>query len=62
MQKKLTWLGGVIGVLVGMGLIMPAVAQLQQHGSLPAIGVGLLLIGYTLTIGGGRIAVGALKR
>ena len=62
MKRKLGLIGGGIGLLVGMGLVMPAVAELQQHGSLPAMGVGLLLIGYTIIVGGGSVAIGSLRR
>ena len=52
---KKNWMavtGGVVGVLVGMGFIMPAVAQLRELGNLPALSVGLLLLGIALTLGG----------
>ena len=61
MKKKLGLIGGGIGMLVGMGLIMTAIAQLKQQGSLPAIGVVLLLIGYTVVVGGGGIAINSLR-
>jgi hypothetical protein len=43
----------VVAVLVWLGFIMPAVAQLRTQGALPAVGAGLLLLGVILSLGGG---------
>lgn len=53
MKRNLQILGGVVAVLVGLSFIMPAVAQLRTQGALPAVGVGLLLLGVFLSLGGG---------
>lgn len=53
MKRKLQIIGGVVAVLVGLGFIMPAVAQLRTEGALPAMGVALLLLGVFLSLGGG---------
>jgi hypothetical protein len=55
--------GGILLVLVGLGFIMPAVALLRDTGALPAVSVGLLLLGIGLTLGGaGTIAFTARRR
>lgn len=62
MKKSLMLLVGVAGVLIGMAFVMPAVAQMRDTGALPTVGVGLLLLGLTLTLGGfGAIASGARR-
>ena len=43
---------GVLIVLVGLGFVFPAVAQLRDTGALPAISVALLFLGVGLTLGG----------
>jgi hypothetical protein len=53
MKRNLQIIGGVVAVLVGLGFIMPAVAQLRTQGALPAVGVALLLLGVFLSLGGG---------
>jgi hypothetical protein len=62
MRKLGPLFGGVIAVLVGLGFVMPAVAQLRDTGALPTLGVGLLLLGLTLTLsGGGAVVYGARR-
>lgn len=53
MKRNLQIIGGVVAVLVGLGFIMPAMAQLRSQGALPAVGVALLLLGVFLSLGGG---------
>jgi len=53
MKRNLQITGGVVAVLVGLGFITPAVAQLRTQGALPAMGVVLLLLGVFLSLGGG---------
>ena len=53
---------GVCGVLIGLGLVMPAVAQIRDTGALPALGVGLLLLGLLLMLcGGGAVYYGGRR-
>lgn len=52
MKRNLQIIGGVVAVLVGLGFIMPAVAQLRTEGALPGMSVALLL-GVFLSLGGG---------
>jgi hypothetical protein len=61
-MKKISWLvGGIVGVLVGLGLVFPAVAQMRNEGALPTLGVCLLLIGLSLCLAGGRMALSGLR-
>jgi hypothetical protein len=62
MKKSIMFLVGVAGVLIGMAFVMPAVAQMRDTGALPTVGVGLLLLGLTLTLtGGGAVLYGARR-
>jgi hypothetical protein len=63
MKRGAYLLIGLVGVLVGLGLIMPAVALMRQTGALPTFEVGLFLLGIALTaIGGGALVYGARRR
>ena len=42
---------GIIGVLVGMGFVMPAVAQWRQEGSLTALSVALVAAWHRADLG-----------
>jgi hypothetical protein len=46
-------IGGVVAVLVGLGFVLPAVAQWRTQGPLPAMSFVLLLLGVCLSLGGG---------
>jgi len=56
MKRPLIISAGIVGVLVGLGFIFPAVALMRTTGSLPNTSVGLLLLGIGLTLGGVRAA------
>jgi hypothetical protein len=61
MKTKLI-VGGVLGVLVGMGFVMPAFALLRKEGALPPFEVGCLLLGVMLTLAGvAAAALGVLR-
>jgi hypothetical protein len=63
MKRILVITIGIIGVLVGMGFVMPAVAQWRHEGAMTRLSVALLLLGVLLTLGGGGAAVrGIAKR
>ena len=62
MKRILLTIIGIVGVLIGLGFIFPALAQLRTSGSLPTPGVALLLLGIVLTLGGGGAAFCGLKR
>lgn len=62
MKKAWAIVGGILGVLVGMGLVMPAVALMNKTGSLPSFEVALLILGLALTLAGaGATAYSALR-
>ncbi len=48
---------GVLGVLIGLGFVLPAVAKLRMTGVLPAADIGLLLLGLALAVGGPLTAI-----
>lgn len=62
MKRGLIISAGVAGVLVGMALVMPAVAQYQHEGVMKNGEPWLFLIGSLLTLAGCAAAVRNLKR
>lgn len=62
MKRTLQIVGGVAAVLIGAGLVMPAVAKMRQMGTLPALDILLLLMGGALVALGAAAAVLALRR
>jgi hypothetical protein len=52
MKQGLIVAGSIIGVLVGMALVMPAVAQYRHEGVMRNGEPWLFLIGSLLTLGG----------
>jgi hypothetical protein len=62
-MKRTLLFVGIAAVLVGMGLVMPAVALLRDTGALPGFEVGLLILGLAMTLGGvGSCVYGARYR
>ena len=53
---------GIAGVLVGMALVMPAVAQYRHEGAMKNDEPWLFLIGSLLTLAGCVAAARSLKR
>ena len=62
MKRIITTIIGIIGVLVGLGFIMPAVAQWRTLGSLPGSSVALLLLGVVLTSSGLGATVWGIRK
>ena len=62
MKRLLIISAGVVGVLVGMALVMPAVAQYQHEGAMTLNEICLLLLGFGLTLGGGSVAVFTFRK
>ena len=62
-MKRSVMIGvGIVGVLVGMALVMPAVAQYRHEGVMRNGEPWLFLIGSLLTLAGCGAAVGNLKK
>jgi hypothetical protein len=57
MKRTLKIILGIIAVLVGMGLVMPALAQWRHEGAMTGSSVALLLLGIVLTLCGGGAAI-----
>lgn len=53
---------GLVGVLVGLGFIMPAVAQWRDLGTMPGASVALLILGLALTAAGFFSGVKGLRK
>ena len=62
MKRGLIISVGIAGVLVGMALVMPAVAQYRHEGAMKNDEPWLFLIGSLLTLAGCVAAVRSLKR
>lgn len=62
MNRTLTLIAGVLFVLIGLGFVFPAVAQMRDTGALPTFGVALFLLGLTLTLSGGGAVVFGVRR
>jgi hypothetical protein len=62
MKRIVSIIIGVIAVLVGLGFIMPAIAQWRTLGSLPGLSVALLMLRVLLTVGGGSAAVCGIRK
>lgn len=56
MKRIFTIIAGILGVLIGLGFVFPAVALWRTSGALPGMSVALLLLGLALTLGGGSAA------
>ena len=52
MKRIITIILGILAVLIGLGFIMPTIAQWRSLGSLPGSSVMLLLLGVVLTVCG----------
>ena len=53
---------GIVAVLIGMGFVMPAVAQWKHEGAMTGMSVMLCLLGLVLTLVGAGTAIRALAR
>ena len=62
MKRTMIIVAGIIAVLVGMGFVMPAIAQWRHEGAMTTSSVLLGLLGFVLTLGGmGTAARGVAK-
>ncbi|MBI1177393.1 hypothetical protein GC207_08130 [bacterium] len=53
---------GILAVLIGLGFVMPAVAQWRDLGTLPGTSVALLVLGLSLTTAGLVAGVAGVRR
>lgn len=62
MKRGIIIAAGIIGVLVGMALVMPAVAQYRREGVMRNDEPWLFLIGSLMTLAGCGAAIRSLRR
>jgi len=62
MKRGLIISAGILGVMVGMALVMPAVAQYRQIGAMRHEEPWLFLVGSLLTLAGCGAAIRGLKK
>ncbi len=63
MKRTIKIILGIVAVFIGMGFIMPAVAQWKHEGAMTSLSIALLLLGSVMTLaGGGTAAHGVVRR
>jgi hypothetical protein len=62
MKRTVIMVIGIVAILVGMGLVMPAVAQWQREGAMTSLSTVLLLLGAVMVLSGGGAAFRGLAR
>jgi len=62
MKRTIGILIGLVGALVGLGLILPALAQVRDLGAMPGAAVGFYTLGIVLALVGAGTAVCAMAR
>ena len=62
MKRGLIICAGILGVMIGMALVMPAVAQYRQIGAMRNEEPWLFLVGSLLTLAGCGAAIRGLKK
>ena len=62
MKRIVSIIIGIIAVLVGLGFVMPAIAQWRTQGFLPGLSVALLALGVLLTAGGAGAAACGIRK
>ena len=62
MKQPIKIILGIVAVLIGMGFVMPAVAQWKQEGAMTGMSVVLCLLGLVLTLVGAGVTIQGLVR
>jgi hypothetical protein len=62
MKRIISTLIGLVGALMGVGLILPALAKVRDYGAMPAAVVGFYTLGVVLAIVGVSTVVYAITR
>jgi len=63
MKRTFKIILGIVAVRVGMGFVMPALAQWRHEGAMSDSSVALFLLGAVMTLAGGGAAIqGVVKR
>ena len=62
MKRIITIAIGLLGVLIGVGLLLPALAKVRDYGEMPSEVVGFYTLGIVLATGGISTAVFGLRR
>jgi len=62
MKRVLIISAGVVGVLVGLAFVMPAIAQYKHEGAMTLNEICLLLLGFGFTLDGGSVAVFTFRK
>ncbi len=62
MKPSLTLLPGVIALLIGLGFVVPPVAQWRTQGSLPNVSIVLLGLGLLIATAGLFTDISGLRR
>lgn len=62
MKRTIKIILGIAAVLIGMGFVMPAIAQWQHEGAMTGMSIMLCLLGTVLTLAGASAAIHSITR
>jgi hypothetical protein len=62
MKRTLKIIFGAVTIFVGMGFVMPAIAQWRHEGAMTNLSVALLLLGTVMTLAGAGAAIQGIVR
>ena len=62
MKRPIKIILGIVAVLIGMGLVMPAIAQWEHEGAMTGMSIILCLLGGVMTLTGAIAAIHAVAR
>ncbi|MGC3959065.1 MAG: hypothetical protein QM813_14315 [Verrucomicrobiota bacterium] len=62
MKRTINITLGIVAILVGLGFVMPAVAQWRHEGAMTGMSIMLCLLGTVLTLAGAGAAIHGITR
>ena len=62
MKQPIKIILGIVAVLIGMGFVMPAVAQWKNEGAMTGASAALCLLGTVVTLAGIGAAIQGIAR
>ncbi len=62
MKRTLKIILGIVAIFVGLGFVMPALAQWRHEGSMTGSSIALLILGAVMMLAGGGAAIHGFAR